>query len=192
MIALILFSAFAQHPKLEPAKQVPEETSKLGPVYTAFPELKPPPMTTDGKPADRGARSKELHELIFKDVFADLPADATLLQKVQYQQVHEGLLYLQKIKEVIDLGRWDSAYYKEYLSMASQVHRAAAELHTIPTRRIRCFEARVILLKEIEIFVTWRVETGNSPPQDLHSVRFQRLQAEADLLALKESLKSAK
>jgi hypothetical protein len=37
-----------------------------------------------------------------------------------------------------------------------------------------------------------RVAEGNDPPHNLNLVRFYRLQAEADLLKLKETLKAEK
>ena len=46
-------------------------------------------------------------------------------------------------------------------------------------------EVRVRTFKDIEVFINNRVQIGMDPQERLHAVRVQRLNAEAELLALK-------
>lgn len=190
MYTMLLLTALAQPPKMEQPKARSAEPSKLGPANTAFPDLKRPEWQKDGKL--NPTYNKERHDLVFKDILPELPKDASPLQKVHYEQARSGILYLQEMLRVIDLGRWDAAYYNQYLNMSTQVHLPVAELYSTSQGRIRCYEARVILLKDAERFIQIRVDMGNQAPQDAYLARFCRLQAEADLLKLKESLKDKK
>ena len=67
----------------------------------------------------------------------------------------------------------------------------AIEFAPNPESRVRCHEAQVILLKEIERYIENSVAIGNSPPQHAHLTRFHRLNAEADLLKLKAEIEKA-
>ncbi len=191
MYTMLLLTVLAQPPKKEDPKTPLPEPSKLGPANTAFPDLKLP-APANGRDRDYATYRKEFDELLFKRCLPGLPKDATLIQKVQYEQLREGLAYLQTIKEIIDLGRWDSATFKDYLSALSDVYLLAAQLQSTTADRVRCYETRILSLKDAEQFIKNRVDAGNQPPQDLSLIRFHRLQAEADLLKLKDSLKDKK
>ena len=69
--------------------------------------------------------------------------------------------------------------------MASGVYQTASELQPTSAGRVRCYEQRILLLKECERFTKANVDTGGDPSQTLNLVRLLRLQAEADLLKLK-------
>jgi hypothetical protein len=75
--------------------------------------------------------------------------------------------------------------------MLGHVYRAAAELEPTPAGKFAALETRVLALKECERFTEARTSAGNDPPQQLNVCRFHRLQAEADLLRLKEQLAPA-
>lgn len=192
MYTMLLLIVLAQPPKVDPTKPPRVEPSKLGDGNTAFPKLKPPEHQFNAGKFNAELYEKEFSGLILNNILPELPKDATLLQQVQYEQVREGLAYLRQVKDYVILDRWDVANYAEYMAIATKIHGVAAELHTTPTGQIRCYEARIILLKDIERSVQIRVDLGNQAPQDRNSSRFYRLQAEADLLKLKESLKDKK
>lgn len=188
---LVLALLVGQPPKVTP---VP----KIEPGYTAFPDVKPPPSwfndplykTDPG--AARAKYNKAMDELIWKDFPPLLPHDATTLQKVQREQARAAQQYIQQMKVLIETGRWSSSDLQQFTAFAAEAFRVAAELVPTPAGRVRYYESRVILLKEIEQFTELRVTTGSDPPQNLSSARFTRLQAEVELLKLKESLKGGK
>jgi hypothetical protein len=184
---VVLLAVFAQ-----PGKEVPKlpkpTPSLLGADDTAFPELKLPAPPRDGQNYERYRKEREeLFAKLLKDVPAP-PKELTLLQKVQYEQLQAGRTAIRKIEESIEIGRWDSAYFKEYISLLGEVDKLAAELQPTLAARIKYYEVRVLRFKEFERFMSIRVDLGNDAPHVLHVSRFARLQAEADLLKLKELL----
>ncbi len=217
--ALFLTLILAQpQPKKQPP---PAEPSKLGPENTAFPELQVPPRPDESPahsvfqaagiarrcagPAVGdpwiwqsaawgqiwGRYKKEIDALVFDHLLPDLPKDATLLQKVQYEQVRQGREFVQRSQETIEIGRWDANFFEVTVMAASDLGRVAGELHPTPAGRIRCHESRILMLKDFEEFISRRVAQGNQPPQDANRVRFLRLGAEADLLKLKAEIEKA-
>ena len=72
--------------------------------------------------------------------------------------------------------------------MTSEVFRVAAELETTAAAKVPYLEGRVIVMKDAERFAEARVSSGTDPSHQLNLARFYRLQAEADLLILKEQL----
>jgi hypothetical protein len=169
----------AQRPNIGSSKELPKEPAKLDNDPTAFPDLKLPTAPKDTQ-KDRERYRKELAALTAEGLWAKLPENATPVQKVQFQQVRDGLKYFEQAQLLIEFGRWDSQYNGTYLKM-TDVYRVAAELQTTPANQVKCHESRILLLKDIERFVKVRVAEGNDPPHNLNLVRFYRLQAEADL-----------
>jgi hypothetical protein len=164
----------------QPAEKKPD------PAYTAFPDLKPPPMPGGDEP-DREAAWAAYDKAMAGLVTPKLPAPAaapTPLQRVQFEQVRAGAAYLEKMRHVIAIGRWEPEFFAEYLKVAAEVHKVAADLDGTPAGRVKCYEARVVLMKELERFVGRRQDANVDPPQHLDLARFHRLQAEADLLKL--------
>ena len=84
------------------------------------------------------------------------------------------------------------AFLRDYAGVAAVVYGVAAELEEKPARRVPWFEARVRKLKEVEGHVERAVRTGGLQAQALNVARFQRLQAEADLLRLKADVEKGK
>ncbi|MBA4063959.1 MAG: hypothetical protein C0501_09650 [Isosphaera sp.] len=120
-----------------------------------------------------------------------LPAAPTPLQKVRHEQVRAGYLFLMKAHTVLECGRVDSPFYPTYLQVATDTYRVAAELDPAPGWRVRCYEARVILMKDCERVIKARVDAEVEPPHSADQARFTRLQAEADLLKLKAEVEKA-
>jgi hypothetical protein len=176
----------------EPKKELPAAPSELGADHTAFPDLKLPKPPDGAKKDDVRRYGEELSALLLKEVLPDLPKNATLLQKVQYEQVREGIAYLRTQKDKFAFNLVDASKLQELLTVASGTYQTASELQPTSAGRVRCYEQRVLLLKECERFTKARVGGVGEPPQTLNLVRYQRLQAEADLLKLKESLKGGK
>ncbi len=208
LVALFLAqSAPTNQNKVELPVLPSAEPSKLGPGKTAFPELRVPHWDDFASDTLLGFRlaslfphypeeqlSKERRAMFAKatsDLLPGLPKDATLLQKVQYQQVREGLSYLRKNQEMIDIGAWQPEFFADAVKVSSDLCRLAAELHDTPAGRVRCFETRVLLLKELELLIYLRVAAGQQLPQDANKASLQRLQAEADLLKLKAEIEKA-
>lgn len=185
MFLVLLLAVLAQPPKAQ------SELPVLRKTHTAFPSLALPDLKKDGK-VDLANYEKELAERVFTGFLPKLAQDATPLQKVQHEQVREGFTALKKLRQTQELCRWDSAYDSEYLVLATELHRVAAELYATPAEKIRCYEARIILLKDFERHTEIRIDLGQLPPHKQHTVCFARLQAEADLLKLKDSLKDKK
>ncbi len=93
------------------------------------------------------------------------------------------------MNEIIQIGRWDSAFFGEYVKLHVTLAENLAELFDKPADKIKCSEMRVEKLKELEKFIDTRVKTGTEPPQNLNVAKAVRIDAEIDLLKLKETLK---
>ena len=119
-------------------------------------------------------------------------ADAPPLRKVQLEQVEERAgLHHCRCKELIRLGVWIPADFRLFAEVATDTYRLAAELEEKPANRVPWYEVRVRQLKEVEDLIDRSVRVGSAAPQILHYARFQRLQAEADLLKLKAEVEKA-
>jgi len=170
-------------PKPMPAKAADPKLDKPLPAYTAFPKLKLPEPLFDKD------YSAKMDELVIKGILRDLPQDHSLLERVRYEQVRAGLDCVNKMQILIGIGKWRVDYcLNKYLQIASQVYPVAAELESTAEGKIRCYEAGVLVLKEIEAITETRVEAGSDPSFDLETARFYRHQAEANLMRLKDEL----
>lgn len=152
------------------------------PTYTAFSDIKP----RDWSEIQNG-------KALPLPPTPTIATDAPPLLKVQYEQFQEGLAFQDRVEEIIRLGVYDPRSFREYLNMTTETYRLASELEEKPAKRVAWYEARVLRLKEFEKFIEMRVQNGFDPPHNLHAVRFNRLQAEADLLKFKSEVdKTAK
>jgi hypothetical protein len=150
---------------------------KPRPSFTAFPDLKPHPF---GRDAD-----------VLLPVLPELPTDAPLLRKVLHAQAREGLLFLGWMSKYIQLGIWNYQFLYDAVLMADEAYTVAAEAESRLADRIPWYEERVRKLKELERFIETRVQSDKEPPHRLNFVRFHRLQAELDLLTLKDAVAKA-
>jgi hypothetical protein len=112
-------------------------------------------------------------------------ADAPKLRKVQLEQVKEGLAYIERSKELVRSGTWVVSDFRRYADVLTDTCRVAAELEDKPAKRVAWFEVRLRQMKDVEELIDRAVRAGGAAPQELNLVRFQRLQAEVDLLKLK-------
>jgi hypothetical protein len=171
-----------------PADKKPESKPQQSPgSYTAFPDLKPPTTErAEVRNPDGTTRTVVVEKNpITLPPWPKVAADAPPLRKLQLEQMREGQAYLDKINEVIRLGAYDMRLLREYATMTVDVYGLAAELEDQPAKRVPWFEARVRKLKELEDIVDLGVRAGSEPSRSTNLARFQRLQAEVDLIKLK-------
>jgi hypothetical protein len=176
------------------AKAEPPVTiAGVRPYFTALPDLKPPTYeTVEVKNPDGTTRmvTVEKGEILLPALPA-LAADAPPLRKVQFEQVREGLAYIQRSRELIRLGVWVPADFRQYAEVTTETYRLAAGLEEKSANRVPWYEVRVRQLKEAEDLIDRSVRIGSAAPATLHYARFQRLGAEADLLKLKAEVEKA-
>jgi hypothetical protein len=174
--ALIASPSAAQRDNTQINEQIEDKLQKSGfrPTYTAFPELKP-----------------SIEKRVPLPALPAVAADAPLVRKVQLEQLHEGLAYLEEIREVIRVGGWNSLFFQEYLQALTEVFQAAADFEETPAGRVAWYAARVRAFKDFEQFTAVRVLNGNDPKSRLTETRFERLRAEVSLLELLAELEKA-
>ena len=169
-------------------KIVPTKWSR--PDYTAFPDLKPP--TSERKEVKKADGTTvivvEEKGVVPLPEIPALAADAPPLRKVRFEQLHAGLSCLARMKAAFDIGHYTPSDFQDYITTAVDTYRVAAELEDKPAKRIPWYEARIRKLKEFEQFTSLRVNNGTAGPRALDLARFQRLEAEAELLKLKEEV----
>jgi hypothetical protein len=173
--------AFAQ-PDPKPNGPPKKEAWADPPAHTEFPEL-------------RVATVKESEKLI-ADLKANyprpIPAAGTPLEKVRTAQLNEGVAFIVKFKMLIDAGAYRPEEYGSFIDAIGSTCRVEAELSAGPKAKLAAAEHRVRLMSLLEEFARRRVESGTDPSRQLNRARFERLQAEAELLVLKEQLAKEK
>jgi hypothetical protein len=165
--------------------------------YTAFPEVTFPlkerkdPNDPSGQAImilDDDAMFARLKALLARPV----PPDAPPLRKARPAQVYEGAVYLYRFGERLRLGTFTSIEYGRYVTIVTDVFRAAAEVEDDPAGKVALYEDRVRVLKRAEGYSKRRAEVRADPPYALNETRFYLLQAEAELLRLKADLAAAR
>jgi hypothetical protein len=121
-----------------------------------------------------------------------IAADASPLRKAQLELVREGLAYIKRCKDLIRADAWVPSDFRKFADVLTETCRVAAELEEKSANRVPWFESRVRQMKEVEDLIDRSVRSGNLAPQELTLVRFQRLQAEVDLLKIKAEMEKAK
>jgi hypothetical protein len=115
-------------------------------------------------------------------------ADAPPLRKLQLELVQEGLAYIKRCKDLIRADAWVASDFRKYADVLTETCRVAAELEDKPANRLPWYEFRARQMKEVEALIDRVVQSGSIAPQELTLIRFQRLQAEVDLLKLKTEM----
>jgi hypothetical protein len=189
--ALVVSAGHGQPP--DPKKK-PDHLAKMRPHYTAFPKLKPPTIERKTVKTPDGGTQVVFEEkgVVPLPALPAPPDDAPALRKVQFEQVQEGIMWLEQVKEILRIGPPNSEYFRDYTTVAAETYRLAGELEEKLESRIPWYEARIRIFKEYEGYVELNVRAGAKPPQDLNRARFHRLQVEADLLKLKADAEKAK
>lgn len=177
----------------QPAPKNKVEIIGLRKEFTAFPDIKAPTVERKEVTKPDGTIETVIEErgVVPLPAMPTIAADAPLLRKVKYEQLQEGLAYINRVKDLIQRGAWSAQFFTEYMEVIAQVYLVASELEDKLEKRILWHEARVREYKTFEKFMHIRVLNGTDPPSRLHLVRFQRLQTEADLLKLKAEVDKA-
>jgi hypothetical protein len=158
------------------------------PAYTAFPEIALP-NGPDGKPAPFTDWGRCLARL--PGASRPVPTDAPPHDKLWAARVNEWRVYILRVQTRIEIGQYRSEEYFQFLNEITGMYEQAAELEPTAAGKIAAYEARLLVYKESERFMVARVLAGHDPPHQLNLIRFDRLQAEADLIQLKERLDEA-
>jgi hypothetical protein len=154
-------------------------------VPSAFPELKAPDPRTERD--FMNLTVKLCPRILGDEPPAVLPTDDTY-RRLLKAQLHQGRSYIQRVEEVIAIGKWDPANLSELFLCLDNMRSATLELWgNNPKQQIPWLEEFVILGKHFEFFVRVRVEAGNEPPQNLHAAQRRRLAAEAALWKAKNA-----
>jgi hypothetical protein len=119
-------------------------------------------------------------------------ANDSLLVKLQKERAHARALYLNKGAEVALIASWHMAYFFEYVEAERAFWDNLMELAMMPEDKLKCAETRVTSAKWFERFISTRVEAGAEYSGRLNVVKAARIDAEIDLLKLKEALKDKK
>jgi hypothetical protein len=173
-VAALIAAVVAAHAAAQPAP--------LPPMYTAFPDLKapfPPQRDANGKNPDRHARLRAAAD-------AALGPDAPPAARVRAAQLRAGLDYLVRTAVVRMMPLRDFPppnELQELTRMVNTAYRAAAAGEADPAARRGLIEEWVRVLKGLERQTEMRVPNVD-PPEDLAYIRFHRLGAEAELLAV--------
>ncbi len=122
----------------------------------------------------------------------EVAADAPPLRKAQLELIREGLVYLKRCEDLIRADVWVVSDFYKFADVLTETCRVAAELEEKPAIRVRWYEARVRQMKEVETLIDRGVRGGSIAPQQLTLIRFQRHQAEVDLLKLKAEVEKPK
>jgi hypothetical protein len=156
---------------------------------TAFPELK----TRTVRKWNQALNVSEEKDAVPLPRLPVLPAGASTIHKVYHEQVLDGFRDLQSSMPVMPYwidGALYSFQFLLYFRNSTDTYRTAARLEERLADRVPWYEARVRWLKFAERIETVRVSNGTDPPSQLDAVRFYRYQTEADLLRLKDEVKT--
>jgi hypothetical protein len=133
-----------------------------------------------------------------EDLFPKLPPPAaatagdTPLKKLQKERFNERLKAAEKINAALRSGQVTGADFDGYVRLLLTLADNGAELEGKPADRVKWLELRIEVLKRAEKIASDRTAAGSEPAQVLHLAKAARLDAEIDLLKLKESLKPDK
>lgn len=203
VVGLLAASSGTGQPEPEqPEKKPPMAGFKIPPVRperpaplidTAFPDLKPPVIERKEVKQPDGTFKLVVEEkgAVPLPPLPVVTANDTLLRKVQFEQLQEGLDYLARIK-YRERTEGVGGDFLINIEMTRATFRLAAELEQDPAKRVAWLEAQVRAFKEGERVTNIRVLNGSVTPPMLNQIRFERLRAEADLLKLKAEVEKAK
>jgi hypothetical protein len=120
-------------------------------------------------------------------------ASDTLMRKLQKERCMLLVHALSWQYDVIPItSAFSPGYFTDYIERHATLFENLAELAEKPADKVKCYEMRVEKLKEIERFVKKYYEYGEVKCHELSMARALVIDAEIELLKLKESLKAGK
>lgn len=121
------------------------------------------------------------------------PADGdSPLRKLQKERVRERALALDALRRQTEIGRVDGNTFADITRLQSTIAENLAEMMDAPADRIKCFEMRLDALRAYEKLTKERVAAGTEPERVMRLATAARIDAEIDLLKLKDAQKKDK
>jgi hypothetical protein len=163
------------------------------PAFTAFPRI-----TMPRKEVQLGDRKgmwpdfEKVYSRLTAGYPRPIPANAAPLAKVRTAQVNESVGYFRGIVPRFGLTESERDFLPEMLHVSNDLFRVAAAAEPTAAGKQGLFEDRVALFKYFERVTQSKVDAGSSPANRLNLARFYRLQAEAELILLRQSSKAEK
>jgi hypothetical protein len=124
---------------------------------------------------------------VFAEAIKPDPKDPPL-RKLQKERCRERATAVAMIREVIGIGNYNPDYFNDYVKLQTTLWENVAELTNTAADRVKCYELRFEAVKSLEESVRTRVAAGTEPPQSLNIARAARIDAEIDLLKLKDQV----
>jgi hypothetical protein len=116
----------------------------------------------------------------------------TPLVKLQKARARSRALFVCKVEELMLNSSWPVLHIKECAAEHLVLWENLEELAQTPADKLKCAEMRIEAAKEYEKFIATRVEVGSDPSMNSNFATAARIDAEINLLKLKESLKDKK
>lgn len=138
--------------------------------------------SSEVNPAQSGSAMKTLGRLV-----AAIPETRPNMTETEQKahQAHKAevdalWIYLVKVQEVIDIGKWNPAYYQNYLTVMQQIAAAGLNTTVLPEEALCWHRASLDLAAEQLIWMTRLVESGKEAKQKLYQARahFERSRSE--------------
>jgi hypothetical protein len=155
----------------------------MPPAYTAFPGIRAPvPQVNEQWP-----KGERYYKWVGADKCPERPgrpvprADAPTRLKLRYEQVSEGLEYIDRVQQQLFTGfKVTDAKYD--VVVFADLYRAAVDLANEPAERTRWLEQHVRDCKLLEGWTDIRTRNVIVAPYDRAFIRVHRLKAEIELL----------
>ena len=146
-------------------------------VLQPAPANQPPPV------------ERPLKDLLPKSVLdaAEPAATDTPLRKLQKERVRDRMKAFDLNRELLNFGQYDIPFYEKCVSELVKLSDNLAELVEKPEDKIACYEMQVEAMRSLESFAANRVKSGRSRPQELLQARAARIDAEIELMKVKEA-----
>jgi hypothetical protein len=149
------------------------------PAYTAFPTVRAPVRKVKEQRAN-GLIVYEWVDAVKRPEVSAPRADAPTRVKLRYEQVSEGLEYIDRVQRNLFAGHYFDA--TGHVVVLADVYRSAVDLANGPAERTRWLEQQVRDGKLIEEWTDFQTRTGAFAPYTRAFVRVHRLKAEIELL----------
>jgi hypothetical protein len=117
--------------------------------------------------------------------------DSPLL-KLQKERARARALFVFKVDEGMPISSWSTRYITECAEERLVLWENLEEVAQTPADKLKCAEMRLEAAKGFEKYSSTRVEVGSDHSLTLNFAKAARIDAEINLLKLKETLKDKK